>query len=90
MTRKSVLAPLAASILASTAGPALGAGDGDTLNTDDWLAVLHMTESKDNWRLSVQEMQESDVWAQETYDKYFISQPRLLKEPRVCTANDAN
>ena len=68
----------------------LGAGDGDTLNTDDWLAVLHMTESKDNWRLSVQEMQESDVWAQETYDKYFISQPRLLKEPRVCTANDAN
>lgn len=68
----------------------LGAGDVDTLNTDDWLAVLHMTESKDKWRLSVQEMQESDLWAQETYDKYFISQPRLLKEPRVCTANDAN
>jgi hypothetical protein len=47
-----------------------------------------MPDSKDNWRLSAKEMRKSDAWAQETYDNYFISQPRLLKEPRVCTAED--
>jgi hypothetical protein len=54
------------------------------------LAVLRMPESKDNWKLSAQEMQDGDAWAQETYDKYFISQPKLLKQPRLCTAEDAN
>jgi hypothetical protein len=68
----------------------LGAGDADPQDTDPWLAVLHMAESKDNWKLSAQEMQDGDAWAQETYDKYFISQPKLLKQPRVCTAEDEN
>jgi hypothetical protein len=67
----------------------LGAGDVDPQDTDYWLAALRMPESKDNWRLSAQEIQDSDAWAQETYDKYFSSQPRLMKEPRVCTAQDA-
>jgi hypothetical protein len=67
----------------------LGAGDVDPQDTDYWLAALRMTESKDNWKLSAQEIQDSDAWAQETYDKYFSSQPRLIKEPRVCTAQDA-
>jgi hypothetical protein len=40
--------------------------------------------------LSAQEMRDADAWAQQTYDKYFISQPKLLKEPQVCTAQDAN
>jgi hypothetical protein len=68
----------------------LGAGDVDPQDTDLWLAVLRMPESKDNWKLSAQEMQDGDAWAQETYDKYFISQPKLLKQPRLCTAEDAN
>jgi hypothetical protein len=68
----------------------LGAGEIDPQDTDPWLAVLRMAESKDNWRLSAQEMQDGDAWAQETYDKYFVSQPRVLKEPRVCTAEDVN
>jgi hypothetical protein len=68
----------------------LGAGDVDPQDTDYWLAALHMPESKDNRRISAQEIQDSDAWAQETYDKYFSSQPRLLKEPRVCTAQDAS
>jgi hypothetical protein len=67
----------------------LGAGDVDPQDADYWLAALRMPESKDNGRLSAQEIQDSDAWAQETYDKYFISQPRLMKEPRVCTAQDA-
>jgi hypothetical protein len=67
----------------------LGVADVDPQNTDDWLAVLHMPAPKDTWRLSAQEMQDSDAWAQATYDKYFISQPKLLKEPRVCTTEDA-
>jgi hypothetical protein len=66
----------------------LGAGDVDPQDTDHWLAALRMPESKDNWKLSAQEIQDSDAWAQETYDKYFVSQPRLLKEPKVCTAQD--
>ena len=66
----------------------LGAGDVDLQNTDDWLAVLHMPESKANWTLSAQEMQEGDAWAQEAYEKYFVSQPKLLKEPQVCTDHD--
>jgi hypothetical protein len=68
----------------------LGAGDVDPQDTDYWLAALHMPESKDNSRLSAQEIQDSDAWVQETYDKYFISQPKLLKEPRVCTAQNAS
>jgi hypothetical protein len=68
----------------------LGAGEVDPQDTDYWLAALRMPESKDNWGLSAQEIQDNDAWAQETYDKYFISQPRLLKEPRVCTAQDAS
>lgn len=66
----------------------LGAGDVDPQDTDYWLAALRMPESKGNWQLSAQEIQDSDAWAQETYDKYFISQPRLLKEPWVCSAQD--
>jgi hypothetical protein len=68
----------------------LGAGDVDPQDTDYWLAALRMPESKDNLKLSAQEIQDSDTWAQETYDKYFISQPKLLKEPRVCTAEDTS
>jgi hypothetical protein len=68
----------------------LGAGDVDPQDTDYWLAALRMPESKDNSKLSAQEIQDGDTWAQETYDKYFISQPKLLKEPRVCTAEDAS
>jgi len=68
----------------------LGAGDVDPQDTDYWLATLRMPESKDNSKLTAQEMQDSDAWAQETYDKYFISQPKLLKQPRVCTAEDTN
>jgi hypothetical protein len=30
----------------------LGSGDSDPPNTDNWLAALRMTESKDNWNLS--------------------------------------
>lgn len=67
----------------------LGAGDVDPQDTDYWLRALRSPESKDDWKLSAQEIQESDAWAQETYDKYFSSQPRLMKEPRVCTAQDA-
>lgn len=68
----------------------LGAGGANSQGTDNWLAVLRMLESNNNSKLSAQEMQDSDAWAQETYDKYFISQPRLLEEPRVCTAQDAS
>jgi hypothetical protein len=68
----------------------LGAGDVDPQDTDLWLWQLRMPESKENWRLSPQEIQDSDAWAQEIYDKYFVSQPRLLKEPRVCTAQDGS
>jgi hypothetical protein len=68
----------------------LGAGDVDPQDTDYWLAALRMPESKDNSGLSAQEIQDGDTWAQETYDKYFISQPKLLKEPKVCTAQDAS
>jgi hypothetical protein len=67
----------------------LGSGDVDPQDTDYWLAALRMPESTDNRRLSAQEIRDSDAWAQETYDKYFSSQPRLMKEPRVCTAQDA-
>ena len=67
----------------------LGAGDVDPQDTDYWLRALRIPESKDNWRLSAQEIQDSDAWAQEMYDKYFSGQPRLMKEPRVCTAEDA-
>jgi hypothetical protein len=66
----------------------LGAGDADSHDPDPWLRVMHVRESKDNWTLSAQEMQDSDAWAQTMYDKYFISQPRLLKEPQVCTGED--
>jgi hypothetical protein len=47
-----------------------------------------MRESKDNWTLSAQEMHEGDAWAQQTYDEFFISQPKLLKEPNVCSDHD--
>jgi hypothetical protein len=67
----------------------LGAGDVDPQDTDYWLAALRMPESKDHGRLSAQEVHDSDAWAHENYDKYFSSQPRLMKEPRVCTAQDA-
>jgi hypothetical protein len=67
----------------------LGAGDVDPQDTDYWLAALRMPESKDNGKLSAQEIHDSDAWVQETYDKYFSSQPRLTKEPMVCTAQDA-
>ena len=66
----------------------LGAGEIDPQDKDYWLAALRTPESKDNLRLSAQEIQDSNAWAQETYDKYFSSQPKLLKEPRVCTAQD--
>jgi len=65
-----------------------GAGDMDAQDPNNWLGVLRMTESNGNSRLSAQEMQEGDAWAQDTYEKYFISQPRLLEEPRICTAED--
>lgn len=39
--------------------------------------------------LSAQEIRDSDAWAHEMYDKYFISQPKLMREPRVCTDQDA-
>ena len=68
----------------------LGAGDVDPQDTDLWLWQLRMPQSRQNWRLPAQEIQDSDAWAQETYDKYFISQPKLLKEPRVCTAQDGS
>jgi hypothetical protein len=67
----------------------LGADDVDPQDTDYWLAALRMPESKDNGRLSAQEIKDSDAWVQETYDKYFSSKPRLMKDPRVCTAQDA-
>jgi hypothetical protein len=66
----------------------LGAGDADPQDPNNWLGVLRMTESNGNSKLSPQEMQDSDAWAQTAYDKYFVSQPILLKEPRVCTADD--
>lgn len=68
----------------------LGAGDIDPQDTGPWLAVLRMPESTDNWNLSAQAMQDADAWAQETYEKYFISRPRLLKEPKVCNAEDGS
>jgi hypothetical protein len=66
----------------------LGAGDVNSQGTDSWLTVLRMPESNDTSRLSTQEMQESDAWAQTMYDKYFVSQTKLLKEPQVCTGED--
>jgi hypothetical protein len=65
-----------------------GAAGVDPQDSNNWLGTLRMTESNGNSKLSAQEMQGSDVWAQETYDKYFVSQPRLLNEPKVCTAED--
>ena len=64
----------------------LGAGDVDPQDPDYWLPALRVPEST----LSAQEIRDSDAWAHEMYDKYFISQPRLLEEPRVCTAQDAS
>jgi len=64
----------------------LGAGDVDPQDPDYWLPALRIPEST----LSAQEIRDSDAWAHEMYDKYFISQPRLLEEPRVCTAQDAS
>ena len=49
-----------------------------------------MPQSKDNSNLSAKEMQESEAWAHERYDKCFVSQLRLLEEPKVCTAQDVN
>jgi hypothetical protein len=66
----------------------LGAGEVDPEDPDPWLYVLRMPESKENWKLSAQEMLDGDAWAQETYDKYFVSQPRLTKKPKVCTSED--
>jgi hypothetical protein len=57
----------------------LGAADVNPDNTDYRLATLN---------LSAQQKQDSDAWAHETYNKYFVSQPKLLKEPRVCTTQD--
>ena len=65
----------------------LGAGEVHPQDTDPWLRV---PESKDNWRLSTKEMQDGDTWAHQMYDKYFVSQPKLLKEPKVCTAADGS
>jgi hypothetical protein len=67
----------------------LGAGDVNPQESDDWLVALRQPELKDNWRLSASEIQDSNAWAQEMYDKYFNSQPKLLQEPGVCTAQDA-
>jgi hypothetical protein len=66
----------------------LGAAHADPAASDPWLRVLRMRESKDNWTLSAQEMHEGDAWAQQTYDEFFISQPKLLKEPNVCSDHD--
>lgn len=30
-----------------------------------------------------------DAWAQETYEKYFSSQPKLTKEPQMCSTEGA-
>jgi hypothetical protein len=59
----------------------LGVGDVDPQDPDYWLPVLRIPEST----LSAQEIRNSDAWAREMYDKYFSSQPRLIKEPSVCT-----
>jgi hypothetical protein len=67
----------------------LGAGDVDPQDSDYWLAALCMPESKNNWALSEQQLHDSDAWAQTMYEKYFNSQPRLMKEPTVCTGEDA-
>jgi len=67
----------------------LGAGDADPQDTDNWLAALRARENKADWRLSTQELQDSDAWAQETYDEYFSSQPKLTNEPSVCTDRDS-
>jgi hypothetical protein len=63
----------------------LGAGDVDPQDPDYWLPPVPIPEST----LSAQEIRDSDAWAHEMYDKYFISQPKLMREPRVCTDQDA-
>ncbi len=62
----------------------LGAGDVDPQDPDYWLQPLRIPEST----FSAQEIRDSDAWAHEMYDKYFSSQPTLMKEPRVCSDQD--
>jgi hypothetical protein len=61
-----------------------GDGAADAQGSDQWLPLSFNSEST----LSAEEIRDSDEWAHEMYDKYFSSQPRLVKEPTVCTDQD--
>ncbi len=63
----------------------LGTGGADSQDPDRWQPLLRLPEST----LSAEERRESDAWAQDMYERYFSSQPSLLKEPRVCTDENA-
>jgi hypothetical protein len=62
----------------------LGVGAADAQGSDQWLPLSLNSEST----LSAEDIRDSDAWAHEMYDKYFSSQPRLIKEPTVCTDQD--